>query len=350
MSTLKHLVIAGIGLVGKRHAEVIRQHPQARLIAIVDPSDEAQKIARSFDLPCYPTLDAMFAKHTPDGVILSTPTPLHVAGAMACVERGCPVMVEKPIATSTDDAKDLVAFAEDKNVPLLVGHHRRHNPLVQKAKQIIDNGDIGQIRAIHSQCWFYKPDSYFETAPWRTKIGAGPISVNLVHDVDFIRYICGEVASVQAQATPSQRGFENEDVAAAILRFTNGVIGTITVSDSIAAPWSWELTSGEYPIYPKTTQSCYMIGGSAGSLSVPDLTLWRHAEQPDWWSPINTTKTAYHAADPLVNQIGHFIEVIDGRVKPLVSGREALATLRVVEAIQQSARDQEAVVLDSSSV
>ncbi len=93
-----------------------------------------------------------------------------------------------------------------------------------------------------------------------------------------------------------------------------------------------------------------MIGGSAGSLSVPDLTLWRHAEQPDWWSPINTTKTAYHAADPLVNQIGHFIEVIDGRVKPLVSGREALATLRVVEAIQQSARDQGAVVLDSSSV
>ena len=54
MSTLKHLVIAGIGLVGKRHAEVIRQHPQARLIAIVDPSDEVQKIARSFDLPCYP--------------------------------------------------------------------------------------------------------------------------------------------------------------------------------------------------------------------------------------------------------------------------------------------------------
>ena len=70
------------------------------------------------------------------------------------------------------------------DVNIIVGHHRRHNPLIHEAKRIIDSGELGDIRSVHSQCWFYKPDSYFEIAPWRTQPGAGPISVNLVHDVD----------------------------------------------------------------------------------------------------------------------------------------------------------------------
>ena len=81
--------------------------------------------------------------------------------------------------------------------------------------------------------------------------------------------MCGQVESVQAQCSPSIRGFENEDMAAALLKFENGAIGTITVSDSIVAPWSWEMTSKENPIYPSTSESCYVIGGTHRSLSIP---------------------------------------------------------------------------------
>ena len=118
----------------------------------------------------------MFAAISPDGVILSTPTPLHVSQGLECIEKSCPVLVEKPLATSAIQAKILTDAAEQASVPLLVGHHRRHNPLIQKAKELIVSGEIGNIRALQATCWFYKPDEYFDIAPWRTQKGAGPIS------------------------------------------------------------------------------------------------------------------------------------------------------------------------------
>ena len=222
-----------------------------------------------------------------------------------------------------------------------------YNPIIRSAKDMIVSGKIGDVRAAHATCWFYKPDSYFDQAPWRKLAGAGPISVNLVHDIDLMRHLCGEVISVQAQATASRRGYENEDVAAAVLKFANGAIGTVTVSDSIVSPWSWEHTAKEYPVYPATQQSAYMIGGSLGALSIPDQSLWRHDEAPDWWSPISATSSPIETSDPLVNQIQHFAEVITEGVEPRVSAREGLRTLRVVDAIQRAAATGETVTLEA---
>ena len=167
-----------------------------------------------------------------------------------------------------------------------------------------------------------------------------------MHDIDLIRHLCGEVVSVQARAAPSKRGFENEDVASALLTFDNGAIGTITVSDSIVAPWSWEMTSRENPIYPTTSQSAYQIGGSHGSLSVPDLTLWTHGEKRHWWEPISEVPTPCDLSDPLINQIEHFAAVIRGEQEPLVSAGEGQRSMAVVDAIQTSARTGETVLLD----
>ena len=80
-------------------------------------------------------------------------------------------MIEKPIATSSEEARALVETSEHFEIPVLVGHHRRHNPIIQKAREIILSGEIGEIRAIHGNCWFYKPDEYFEIAPWRKRKG-----------------------------------------------------------------------------------------------------------------------------------------------------------------------------------
>ena len=343
MSASTRLAIVGLGLVGKRHAEAIDRVKHVELIAAVEPSEVGRGHAVDLGVPCFSSLSEMFTRERPDGVILATPTPLHVEQGLECVAEGCPTLVEKPVATSAEEAGVLVEAAREANVPLLVGHHRRHNPLIQKARAMIDAGEIGQIRAVHSNCWFYKPDYYFDAAPWRKLKGAGPISVNLVHDVDLIRYLCGEVISVQAQAAPSARGFENDDVAAAVLRFENGAIGTITVSDSIVSPWSWEMTAREYPDYPPTSQSCCLLGGTHGSLSVPDLTLWDYRSERDWWQPISATTLPRAASDPLVNQLAHFSAVIAGKDGPLVSGDEGLKTVRVIEAIQMAAKSGETV-------
>lgn len=342
MSASTRIAIVGAGLVGRRHAEAIWRNPQADVSAIVDPSDEGRRFAAEHGIACHSNLAELFATDHPDGVILSTPTPLHVDQGLDCVRNRCALLVEKPISNSAEDAMQLVLAAERANVPLLVGHHRRHNPLIQKAKQIIESGAVGDIRAVHSQCWFYKPDHYFDIAPWRTQKGAGPVSVNLVHDVDLLRHLCGEIVSVQAQVAPSSRGFANEEVAGAVLRFDNGAIGTLTLSDGIVAPWSWELTAREHPVYPATSQSCYLIGGSEASLSLPDCTLWNQNGKRDWWEPINATTIARPSSDPLDNQIAHFLSVIAEEAAPLVSGREGTKTLSVIEAIQKSARTGQA--------
>lgn len=337
------LAIVGIGLVGKRHAEAMDHLDHADLIAAVDPSADGREYAHSLGLPWYETLSDMLAKENPDGIIIATPTLLHVEQGLECIKKRIPIMVEKPLATSALEANSLVVLSEKLGVPLMVGHHRRHNPIIQKAKDVIQQGQIGEIRSVHMQCWFYKPDHYFEIAPWRKLKGAGPISVNLVHDIDLVRHLCGEIVSVQAEAALSTRGFENEDVAAAVLRFENGAIGTISVSDSIVSPWSWEMTSGEYPVYPSTDESSYYIGGSLGSLSVPDLMLWTHQQKPDWWTPIAAKSMPCEASDPLINQIDHFVDVIAGKATPLVSGREGLKTLQVIEAIQIAAERKECI-------
>lgn len=332
------LAIAGFGLVGRRHADAIEQSRGAVLVGVIEPSAEGRAQAQKRGVDGWADLEAFLAQGGADGVILATPNALHVDQAMACVARGLPVLVEKPIATRAEDAKTLVDAAAQADVPLLVGHHRRHNPLIQRAKQLIDDGEIGEIRAVQATCWFYKPDSYFEAADWRRKQGAGPVSVNLVHDVDLIRYLCGEVLSVHAMSHPSARGHETEDVAGAVFRLENGGIGVLSVSDGVVSPWSWELTAREHPIYPPTPENCYQIGGSHGALSIPDLRVWRHADGGrDWWSPISAMSVMRDATDPLVNQIENFAAVIRGEAAPVVSGETGWRTLRVIEAIQRSA-------------
>lgn len=330
------IAVVGFGLIGRRHAEVIRRSPDLTLAAIVEPGEAGRRAAAAFGVPVHADLAAMLGAVAPEGVILATPTPLHRAQGLECIAAGCPVLIEKPVAVTSQDALTLTEAAARAGVPLLVGHHRRHNGMVQAAKAAIAGGAIGDVRAVQATCWFYKPDHYFEVAPWRTKPGAGPISVNLVHDVDLLRHFCGEVESVRAVAAPSRRGFENEDLAVAILRFAAGALATISVSDSIVAPWSWELTARENPAYPATPESCYLVGGSEGGLSLPDLRVWRHDGAPDWWTPISARSLTCAMADPLVVQMAHFADVIRGRAVPLVSGIEGLRSLEVVEAIARS--------------
>ncbi len=343
---MTRIAVAGYGLVGKRHVDVLHRFSDLSVAAVVEPNEQRRTAAAQLGIPVFPTLSQMLDQTAPDGVVLATPTPLHVEQGLTCVARGCPILIEKPIGVRAIDAYGLIESADRSGVPLLVGHHRRYNGIVQSAKQALDGGEIGEIRSIQATCWLYKPDHYFETAPWRKRKGAGPISVNLVHDIDLLRYFCGEVSTVQAVVAPTFRGFENENLAAAILTFGSGAVATISVSDSIAAPWSWELTARENPAYPVTDESCYLIGGSAGSLSLPDLRLWRHAAEPDWWTPISADSLEYRDEDPLCMQMAHFSRVIKRLEPPLVSGVEGIRSLEVVEAVAASANTGGTITLD----
>jgi len=341
------IAVAGAGLIGKRHIAAIDVVPNVTLACIVEPSDEGESLAKAKGTALYRTLADMLSTNRPDGIILATPNQTHVEAGLACIAAGIPTLIEKPLATDTASALSLVNAAEAANIPILTGHHRRYNPLVQKAHDVISSGAIGRITAIHGQTWLRKPDDYFDVE-WRSLTGAGPVFINLIHDIDVLRYLCGDVASVHAMESNAVRGFEVEDTAVILLRFASGAIGTVNVSDAISAPWSWELTAKENPAYPATSEACYSIGGTKGSLSLPNLALWQHPEDQSWMAPIAATNIPFSFDDPVHRQIEHFAAVIRDDVKPLVSGREGLETLRVIEAVKQSARSGKTINLTSN--
>jgi predicted dehydrogenase len=337
------IAIVGMGLVGRRHAAAIKEVGSVEVCAVVDADEAVTKQAARAGVESYDDLSVMINTARPDGIILSTPTNLHMSQGLTCIESGIPVLIEKPIAHELNAARSIVSKSEALGVPVMVGHHRRFNPIIQRAKDVLARGQIGDIRVVDAKCWFFKPDDYFEIAPWRKITGAGPVSVNLVHDIDLLRFLCGEITEVQAIMSPSARGHDIEDVAVAIFKFENGALGTVSVSDNAVSPWSWEATSGEYPVYPFTGQSAYQIGGSKGALSIPDLAIWQHDSEPDWWSPIESVALQVVTSDPLVNQINHFAAVIRGEAKPLVSGHEGLCTLAVIDAMREAAKTGRAI-------
>lgn len=339
------LAVVGVGLIGKCHISSINSAKGAVLACLVDPSETAQVFAETCGVDRYSSIEEMFEETNVDGVILATPSQLHVAGALVCVDNACPVLVEKPLGVEANEAELLLAAAKSANVPVLTGHHRRHGAVIQKAKQLIDQGALGAIVAFQGTCWFHKPDDYFDTE-WRSRSGGGPVFINLIHDINTMLYLLGDVASVHAMGANMIRGGEVEDTAAITLRFHSGVLGTITVSDTAAAPWSWEMTSGENPAFPKTGEACYLIGGTQASLSLPNLSLWRHDGPQDWLKPINAEHISVVATDPLVEQIQQFVAVIRGKETPLVSGENGLQTLRVIEAVKRSIATGQTINLD----
>ncbi|MGQ3070218.1 MAG: Gfo/Idh/MocA family protein [Ferrovibrionaceae bacterium] len=327
------LAVVGAGLIGRRHAEIIAGLPGATLAAIVDPAPEAEVFASSLGAAWFadlaPLLDAGV-----DGVVIATPNRLHAEGAIACLARRLPVLVEKPVADTAEAAARIARAAGA--TPTLVGHHRRHSASLKAARAAIAEGRVGAVTAVTALSHLLKPDDYFDVA-WRRQPGGGPILINLIHVVDDLRYLCGEIVAVQAMASSATRGFAVEDTAVVTLRFASGALGTLGVSDVAAGPWSWELTSGENPFYPRQDGDCYLVAGRDGALAVPTLDLWRYDGPPHWGTPMTRTRLPAPAVDPLIQQMRHFRDVVRGEAEPLVTVADAARSLVVVEAIAEAA-------------
>ncbi|MES2973889.1 MAG: Gfo/Idh/MocA family oxidoreductase [Pseudomonadota bacterium] len=331
------IAVVGAGVIGRRHMELLAQSPRARLCAIVDPSPATAALAAQSQVPHYPNLQVLFAQARPDGAILATPNALHVPGALACAAHGVPALIEKPLADSVEAGEQLARALEALRVPMLVGHHRRHSAALRAAHEVIRRGTLGRLVSVMGSALFHKADSYFEGGPWRREPGGGPVLINLIHDIDNLRMLCGDVTSVQAMASNAVRGFAVEDTAVINLRFANGALGTFTLSDAAAAPRSWEQTSGENADYPHHPgEDCYFLAGTRGSLAVPTLRTWVYPGAASWWMPFDTAQLALDATDPLAVQLGHFCDVVERRAEPLVTVASALESLRVVQAVRRA--------------
>jgi predicted dehydrogenase len=335
------IAVVGGGRIGTRHIEEIRASASACLSGVVDFTPAAATLAADACVPLYATLTALLARDRPDGIVLATPNALHATQALECIAAGVPTLVEKPLAHTLADGLRVCEAAERARVPILVGHHRLHSPILHTAHAVIASGALGPLVGVIGSAVFYKPDAYFDEGPWRRAPGGGPILINMIHEVGNLRRLVGEISAVQAFASRAMRGFPIEDTVAINLRFANGALGTFLLSDTAACAKSWEQTAQEndaYAAYPD--EDCYTIIGTRGSLGVPTMRVRRYedATERSWFAPFATHTVAFTREDPLAVQIAHFVAVIRGEAEPLVSARDGLQNLRVVEAIVEAAR------------
>jgi len=295
-------------------------------------------------VPCFADTEAMLAQARVGGVIVATPNDTHADIGIACLARGLPVLMEKPVADTLQNAQRLCDCAAVARLPLLIGHQRRHNPILRQARAMINDGLIGRPVTATVMATWLKPDSYFDAA-WRRQAGGGPVLINLIHDIDMLRFLLGEIASVQAVTSSAVRGFEVEDTAAVMLQFASGALATLSVTDAAAAPWNWDLAAGEAAHYVQQDVNSHHLCGTEGSLTLPRLELWRYQGARGWHEPLTLQRTAVHRADPYMEQLRHFRAVAEGHEAPVCSGIDGLRTLQATLAVHRAAQTRQPVSL-----
>ncbi|MEM7405042.1 MAG: Gfo/Idh/MocA family oxidoreductase [Pseudomonadota bacterium] len=338
MTRPARLAVIGAGLIGARHLTLARDEPDCEIVAGVDPDPAARGAVEAVGARFYAAVEPMLDAETLDGVIVATPNSAHAPVGIQCLERGLAVLMEKPFADTVRAGEALLEAAQRSGAPLAVGHHRRFDPTVERAGSLIAAGEIGQLTGLHFLWSMRKQDAYYDVR-WRTeRPGGGPILINLIHDIDLMRCFGGPVSRVYAETGNDARGHAVEDIVAATLRFTSGAVGSIVASDAAPSPWGWELGSGENPLIPATLQNCYQLLGTAGSIALPRLELWRHADRAtgNWHQFIGIERAAFQPRAALVAQLAHFCKVARREEVPRVSGAEGLATLAVTAAITVS--------------
>ena len=328
--------VIGAGAIGKTHINRALGHADVELVGIADPAPEAKDLARRVGVPWFADYGQMLEVARPRGVMIATPNATHARIATDCLERGVAVIVEKPIAHTVEDAQRICDVSRSKAIPALVGHHRRYNPIVRHAKQIVDSGKLGRPVAATVLCTWRKPDDYFNVV-WRREPGGGPILMNAIHDVDLLRHLFGEIESVQAVLSNAVRGFVVEDTGAFVCKFRNGAVGTMTVSDTTPAPWNWDLNAGEGESFPRQDADAYFLSGTEASITLPRLEIWEYRRGGGWRDPLTVQRTALHNACPYAEQWRHFRALIEGLEPPVCSALDGLRTLEATLAVHAAA-------------
>ena len=236
------IAVVGIGLMGSQHLKALNLSKKAKLHSIVDLNKKSEIHAKKFKVPFHNSSKELLKNDKPDAVIVATPNQFHEKHTISFLNAKIPVLLEKPISDNILKAKKIIQSSKRNKTHLLIGYHRRHNTIVAKVKKQIDSGNLGKIVAANVMCWLYKNDDWYKEK-WRIKKGGGPLGINLVHDIDLISYLLGPVTHVQATASNKIRKYEVEDTAIVNFTFKSGTLCTLSVSDTIVAPYSYELTA-----------------------------------------------------------------------------------------------------------
>jgi predicted dehydrogenase len=303
---------------GMNHVQSATIVPEAKLVAACDLREEFRAPIEKMGANFYSDHRRMLDEEQLDGVVVALPNHLHAPIAIECLERGLPVLVEKPVAGTLEDADRIIAAVERTGVPVLVGHHRRFSPFCVRVREAFANGELGDLIGVSALWAMLKPKDYFN-AEWRTRkaTGGGPLLINVIHNIDDLRYMTQrDVIRIYAETSNRTRGLEVED--------------TVSI-ESTTAPW-------ENPLFYYTPADCYHFFGTKGALTLPQM---QHVYYPDpakqgWQYPTQVDRLGVKPAHPLRLEMSHFCRVIRKEETPRTTARDGRKTLEGVLAIMQS--------------
>jgi predicted dehydrogenase len=298
----------------------------------------AEALAARYDAAAYDTLEH-FLDHRPLVlVIVGSPSGLHAEHGIAAAQRGLHVLVEKPIDVTSARAGDLIAAAHAAAVTLGVIFQDRLKPDVCRLKALVGNGRLGAPILASGRVKWYRPPSYYLGSRWRgTRAldGGGALMNQGVHTVDLLLWLFGPARRVAARTATKLHAIEVEDTAVALIEFANGALGTL------------EATTSAYPGYSRRIELTGANGTvvlDGDTLAAIDLKDVRADERP---TPAEATASASSPvvadATAHVRVFEDFLAAMAGHRDPCCTGESGRQSVRLIEAIYESARTGNAV-------
>ncbi len=294
------LGVIGVGVMGSNHARVLSELPGVKLVGVADP-DRKRRDFVAQALGCAACSDAdTLIRHGVDAVIIAAPTHLHRDIAAECTAHGIHVLVEKPIASTVEEGRAIIAAARRAGVTLMVGHVERFNPAVESIKRAIQDQDILSI-------------AITRVGPFPPRMSNVGVVIDLaVHDIDLIRWFTdSEIAEIQPQLSSAVA--EREDIALLQFRTESGVLAHINTN--------W-LTPFKARTIHIATRDKYLIGDLL-TLQVTEC----FGFQPDGSYSMRHLSVGY--AEPLRSELVAFLSAIRSGQTPAVSGDEGVASLEI---------------------
>ena len=329
--------IIGCGAAAEGHAEALTKTRESKLVAVADIDERrGREFADKHQASFFRNYHDLLALKELEAVNICTPNYLHVPIGVHAAKAGKHVFVEKPLATTLEQADELISICQHAKVKLAAVFQTRFSPGLQKVKRFFKRKGMGRIVLANFSIKTYRPSEYFQG--WHRKIdlqGGGVAIQQGIHGIDRLQWLMGKVDSVFAFQKTIIGNLEGEDTIVAALRFNNGALGTIEGSSSVYCRQS-------NPAHTERME----FHGENGSIVLmgANIVEWhtREPQGPEFFN-MSTEWT-----QGLQSQVRDFVRAIGENKEPLINGEEARKSLELVIALYRSAETEELVRLPLS--
>ena len=350
--------LIGTGNISGMHALAMAQaSDRLQLAAVCDVNEEAVRrfAGRTHIDAIYTDAASMLADADLDAVDICASHHVHRDLAIAAAEAGRHVLLEKPMAISLTECRDIIGAADKAGVTLMIGQQLRHVPSYVGVKALVDAGELGTIWGARSDSWVPRmmtrsPAPGSDAATWRrdgARSGGGSMIWQAVHFIDLLRFFLGDATRVFGTCWTDHPMLTGgaEDRAMATIEFECGAIAHISNSWTTRAPWLFQfmLLGDEGSVYTPVVE-----GNALEQHQAPAFVSSPPHDPGDGTRPFVPVEPppGLYSDNPYVNEMVHFVDCCQSGEEPVSSGRDNLGTMKILFGIYESSRRREMVSLD----